>query len=640
MRLVRIGTAAISVKVGDFQWNASRLRVVIEAAREQGVHLLVTPELGISGYSLEDRITWADITRQSWANLVELAECCKNMAAFVGLPVRIGAQTFNAAALIADGRVQGLVLKKYLPMYSIFYESRNYSAWPGGTTTINGVPAGDLVFDLPFGKVSAEICEDLWSPTSPAHERVRAGAEIICNPSASPFLPGKNEERKRLVLQSAANLKSVYAYSNLLGCDNSRLVFDGGGIIADPEGIVVTGPLLSRQSWSLVTGIVDLDNLTRLRSENTTWREGASGAADHVKTITVSGLNYSQAPIEDFAAQLPRSFYIPDITPRQNSRNPYLDDLFDALVLGLRDYVEKVGVFERMIVALSGGRDSALCLLLAVEAAKSFKEGLEAEKFARRVSTIYLPTAKYSSKGTEKAARALAAELGVSFKVVSIDDEAAIALKKQAEILGSTSAIHPLAKQNLQARIRGNMILNWANSAGGIVLVTSNLSEMAVGYSTTGGDNQGGYSPIANVPKTLVSELLEYISERDDIRSLKDILAIPPSAELAPDQRDEDDLMPYVVLDDLLYLYARRRMPLVDCWRVVCKRHPDHDPEQLRKWAKDFAQRFASNQWKRDQHPVALKVMDLDLDPKTGFRFPVMQSIQYELDDLKDAKVR
>ena len=191
MRLVRIGTAAISVKVGDFPWNASRLRVVIEAAREQGVHLLVTPELGISGYSLEDRITWADITRQSWANLVELAECCKNMAAFVGLPVRIGAQTYNAAAMIADGRVQGLVLKKYLPMYSIFYESRNYTAWPGGTTTINGVPAGDLVFDLPFGKVSAEICEDLWSPTSPAHERVRAGAEIICNPSASPFLPGK-----------------------------------------------------------------------------------------------------------------------------------------------------------------------------------------------------------------------------------------------------------------------------------------------------------------------------------------------------------------------------------------------------------------------------------------------------------------
>ena len=640
MRLVRIGTAAISVKVGDFNWNAGRLRVAIEAARDQGVHLLVTPELGISGYSLEDRISWPDIARQSWANLVEIAESCKDMAAFVGLPVRIGPLTYNAAALIAAGRVQGLVLKKHLPMYSIFYESRNYTKWNGGVTKINGVPAGDIVFDLPFGMVSAEICEDLWSPSSPAHERVRAGAEIICNPSASPFLPGKNEERKRLICQSAGSLKSIYAYSNLLGCDNSRLVFDGGGIIADPEGVVAAGPILSMRSWSLTTGVVDLDNLTRVRSENTTWREGAAGPAHEKLTeiITVSGLGYSQAPVGDFAAQLPRSFYVPDVQPREEERNPYFDELFQALTLGLRDYVEKVGVFERMLVALSGGRDSALCLLIAVAAAKALKEGAKAEAYARRVSTIYLPNAKHSSKATENAARALAEELGVPFKVVSIDSESSVALKMQEEILGAASAVHPMAKQNLQARIRGAMMLNWANSAGGIVLVTSNLSEMAVGYSTTGGDNQGGYSPIANVPKSLVSELLDYISKRDGIQSLQDILAIPPSAELAPNQKDEEDLMPYVVLDDLLYLYARRRMSLVDCWKVVCKRHPDHEPEQLRTWAADFANRFAANQWKRDQHPVALKVMDLDLDPKTGFRFPVTQSIQHELDDLMEAK--
>lgn len=147
------------------------------------------------------------------------------------------------------------------------------------------------------------------------------------------------------------------------------------------------------------------------------------------------------------------------------------------------------------------------------------------------------------------------------------------------------------------------MILNWANSAGGIVLVTSNLSEMAVGYSTTGGDNQGGYSPIANVPKTLVSELLAYLSERDDIRSLQDILAMPPSAELAPDQRDEDDLMPYVVLDDLLYLYARRRHAPGGLLARCLQAPPRPRSEQLRKWSKDFAQRFASNQWKRDRRP-------------------------------------
>ncbi|MCF6286239.1 MAG: NAD(+) synthase, partial [Candidatus Hydrogenedentes bacterium] len=570
MRLVRIGTAAVSVKIGDFAWNSGRLRAAIEAAREQGIHLLVTPELGISGYSLEDRVSWTDITRHSWATLVELAEHCTDIAVVIGLPVRVGPLIYNAAALVAGGRVQGLVLKRHLPMYSIFYEGRNYTPWTGGTTIINGVPAGDLVFDLPFGMVSAEICEDLWSSASPARERVRAGAEIICNPSASPFLPGKNEERKSLVCQSAANLKAVYAYANLLGCDNSRLVFDGGGLVADPEGLVAEGRILSRHSWSLSSGIVDLDNLARIRSENTTWREGNTQVADgnDVKIVPVTGVSYAPASISDYAAQLPESFYVPSLQKRKADCNPYLDELFDALVLGLRDYFEKVGVFERFIIALSGGRDSALCLLMAVEAAKALKEGTDAKNFAKRVSTVYLPNSKYSTSGTENAAHDLAKELGVPFKVVSIDEESRIALKKQEELLGSKSAIHPLAKQNLQARVRGTMILNWANSAGGLVLVTSNLSEAGIGYTTTGGDNQGGYSPIANVPKTLVSELLDYLSKRDDIKSLQDVLAIPPSAELAPDQLDETDLMPYPVLDDLLYLYARRRMPLVDCWRV------------------------------------------------------------------------
>jgi len=181
------------------------------------------------------------------------------------------------------------------------------------------------------------------------------------------------------------------------------------------------------------------------------------------------------------------------------------------------------------------------------------------------------------------------------------------------------------------------MMLNWANSVNGLLLVTSNLSETAVGYTTTGGDNQGGYSPVANVPKTVISRLLEYVARRDNIQSLRYILEIAPSAELAPDQLDEADLMPYVVLDDLLFLFARQRMTLTECWRVLCARYPDVDREQLRAWTTDFGKRFVSNQWKRDQHPVTMKVMDLDLDPKTGFRFPVTQSIKYELDELAKA---
>jgi NAD+ synthase (glutamine-hydrolysing) len=638
MRLVKIGTASVSVKVGDFATNTARLEAAIDAARAEGVHLLVTPELGISGYSLEDRIYWADIARESWRNLERLAEKCVGISAFLGLPVRIDSQTYNAAAFVSDGEIHGLVLKRVLPTYSIFYEGRNWTAWEGGVTTVHGVPAGDLVFKTAYGKVSAEICEDLWSTASPAMDRVAAGAEIICNPSASPFVPRKNEDRKRLVVGSASNMKTVYAYANLLGCDNSRLVFDGGGMIATPDGIAAEGEILSKRWWTLTTGVVDLGDLERMRVENTTWRQGSKKRAGHEpQVVPVDGPAYTPAKLTEFAESLPKSFYVPEVKPRTHDRNPALDELFDALVLGLRDYFEKVGAFERFLVALSGGRDSALCLMIAVEAAKALKEGAEADRYADRVSTVYLPTKAYSSDATLQASKALAEELGVPFRVVPIDDGNQIALSEAEQIMGGPDKVTPIARQNIQARVRGALMLNWGNSAGGLVLVTSNLSEMAVGYSTTGGDNQGGYSPIANVPKSLCTDLLAYLADRDDIKALHHVLAIPPSAELADDQEDEKDLMPYVVLDDLLYCYARKRMELPDCWRVVCARHPNHDPEQLRAWTADFARRFAFNQWKRDQHPVALKVMDLDLDPKTGFRFPVSQSIAHELQALDDA---
>ncbi|MBI2433696.1 MAG: NAD(+) synthase [Candidatus Hydrogenedentes bacterium] len=642
MRLVKVAAASISVKVADFDWNVSRLRKAIDAAQSVGVHLLVTPELGISGYSLEDRIFWPDIARESWQALEELAPLCTGIAVFVGLPVRIEGMVYNTGALLSGGRVRGLIPKKHLPTYSIFYEGRNWTAWPGGVTEVRGVPAGDLVFDLDFGKVSAEICEDLWSATSPGRERVLHGAEIICNLSASPFTPGKNEERKRLVRGAANILKAVYVYANLLGCDNSRLVFDGGGLIATPEELLSEGTLLSRRSWTLCTAVVDLDDVVRQRSENTTWRLALSGR-QNPKFVTqlVAAKDaepYRPASTAEFVAQFPVSFFTPSLQHRETARNPYLDELFDALVLGLRDYFEKVGVFHQFLIALSGGRDSALCLLMAVEAAKSLREGTQAEKYAEHVAAVFLPNSAYTSEATQAAARALAEEVGVPIRIVAIDDEAQVALTKAEEMVAGQGPVSALARQNLQARIRGAMMLNWANSVGGLVLVTSNLSEAAVGYTTTGGDNQGGYSPIANVPKTLVSLLLDYIARRDGIKSLQKILEIPPSAELAPNQQDEADLMPYVVLDDLLYLYARRRMSLADCWRVLCHRHPDHAPEQLREWTADFGKRFAYNQWKRDQHPVPLKVMDLDLDPKTGFRFPVTQSIQHELDDLRDAQ--
>ncbi|MEK7792987.1 MAG: NAD(+) synthase [Candidatus Hydrogenedentota bacterium] len=637
MRLVKIGVAAVSVKIGDYAGNAARIIEVIESSRAQGVHLLVTPELALSGYSLEDRIWWPDVARRSWDSLERVAEHTKGVGVFVGLPIRMRNLMYNATAYVHEGRVHGLILKRFLPTYSIFYEGRNWTPWREGVTEYNGVPTGEVIFRLPYGMVSAEVCEDLWSFASPAEARVAAGAEIICNGSASPFTPLKNETRKRLVLGAAGSMTCVYAFSNLLGLDNSRLVFDGGGIIAKPDRIVAEGPILSKQPWTLTTGIVDLDEVGRMRAENSTWRQNASNPSSSAVRVVEVDAPYTPASLKEYAAQLPPSFFAPVSRDREDDVSGYLNELFDALVLGLRDYYEKVGVFDRILVALSGGRDSALCLLIAVNAAKALKAGARVAEYASRIKTVYLPNPAYSSAATEAAARGLAEELGVSFQVVTINEESDIALAKAAELSGALERVTLLARQNLQARVRGAMMLNWANSENALVLVTSNLSEGAVGYTTTGGDNQGGYAPIANIPKTLVGRLLEHLAQRNGIRSLKNIMALPPSAELASDQQDEADLMPYAVLDDLLYLFARRRMTLADCWRLLCYRHGEHDAEQLRAWTAKFGRLFAHNQWKREQLPVSLKVLDLDLDPKTGFRFPVTQSIDGELEELRAA---
>ncbi len=441
--------------------------------------------------SLDDRILWPAIAKRSWTALQELAEYCAGITVWVGLPVTHKSMMYNAAALIHDRSVLGFVMKQFLPTYSIFYEGRNWAAWEGGVTRINGLPAGNLVFRLPYADVSAEICEDRWSPDPPGRQRVLAGAEVLCNLSASPFIPLKNEGRLRGIHQTAVDLACCYVYSNLLGIDNSRIVFDGGGFIVTPSGPIAEGPLLDRRPWTLTHAVVNLDDISRARAENSTWRQYATHAAvgQDLEIVDARDGAHEPASVAEYAAQLPETFFSSSRpVPAKSPATQYLDELFDALVLGTRDYFEKSNVFDRYLVALSGGRDSALCLLLAVRAAQSLRDKPDP---AERVWSVYLPNKHYSSSATEEAARALALELGVPFNVVSIAEEASIAEQSAELLMQGRGDVTAIARQNLQSRVRGNMMLNWGNSARGLVLVTSNLSEAAVGYTTTGGDNQG-----------------------------------------------------------------------------------------------------------------------------------------------------
>lgn len=636
MRLVKIGVGCVSPRVGDLGGNRALLQELIDHARDDGVTLLCTPELGISGYSLGDRVLWDDFPDRCFDEVERLAARCTDIDVFVGTPASDESRIYNGLALVSGGEIVGITLKQFLPNYGIFYEGRQWTGWSQGATRIRGLPAGELLYRLPYGIVGAEICEDAWSVNAPSRRLALHGAEIIVNGSASPFTAGKQARRRRIVAGAADALMAAYAYANLLGCDSSRLVFDGGGMIAAPGHRLTEGERLSPEAWTLATAVVDLDALESLRTANSTWRTTTQRAdPDPTRPELVPvmrahrALEATEAPV-----QPGDTYFLPASQPTHSSTEDLLDDILDALAIGVRDYFVRAEAFDRILVALSGGRDSALTLVAAWRAVLALPGGGDP---AQRIACRYLPTKQFSSSDTRLAAVDIANELGVEMNVISIQEEFELAQRVLERMVGDTAEIKPVALENAQARIRGAMMLNWANCVNGLVLVTSNMSEFAVGYYTTGGDNQGGFAPISGIPKTLVNRLLERAAERWSLSSIQGILALTPSAELSKDQSDEAELMPYPVLDDILFLFASDRRTPVDVWRLVCTKYPDEDPERLRGWVAQFVRLFAQNQWKRDQSPVGLKMLELDLDPTTGFRFPVLQSLEDDLERLADA---
>jgi len=640
MRLVKIGVGSVSPRVGDLSGNRELIEQLIDHARDEGVTLLCTPELGISGYSLGDRVLWDGFPYRCFDEVERLAARCTDIDVFVGTPVPDESRIYNGLALLSGGAVTGITLKQFLPNYGIFYEGRQWTGWSQGATRIRGLPAGELLFRLPYGIVGAEICEDAWSVNAPSRRLALHGAEIIVNGSASPFTAGKQARRRRIVAGAADALMAAYAYANLLGCDSSRLVFDGGGMIAAPGHGLTEGKRLGPEGWALTTAVVDLDALESLRTANSTWRTTTLHAdpdPTRPELITVDrahkALEAAEAPVQPGT-----SYFLPTSQPTHSSGSDLLDEILDALALGVRDYFVRAEAFDRVLVALSGGRDSALTLVAAWRAMLALPEDYKGGGApAQRIACRYLPTRQYSTADTRLAAVGLANELGVEVNVISIQEEFELAQRMLERMVGEDGKIQPVALENAQARIRGAMMLNWANCVDGLVLVTSNMSEFAVGYFTTGGDNQGGFAPISGIPKTLVNRLLERAAERWSLSSIEAILALAPSAELSEDQSDEAELMPYSVLDDILFLYAADRRNPVDVWRLLCAKNPDEDPERLRGWVAQFVRLFAQNQWKRDQSPVGLKMLDLDLDPTTGFRFPVLQSLDDDLTRLAEA---
>ena len=634
MRLIRIAIASVNTTVGAVRSNVDRAVRIGRAAAADGATLVALNEQLIAGYAPEDLVQWRAFVDAQWVELERFAKETADLeAAFaIGLTVARGSHLYNAAAMVHGGKILGIVPKEKLPTYNVFYEARVFARGvPGLVDEIRGVPFGDLVFDFDFGTVALEVCEDLWSPDGPMRRRSYAGAEIIINLSASPYRLGVIATRREMIATRAGDNQCVVAYANLIG-GNDGLIFDGGGFVAQNGRVLCEAPRY-REGFKAVS--LDLDRTRRLRNETTTWRDDQqtfAAATPNIARVAATKPTPSRSHLT-FPPPPGHSFFLPVERPRTTAREDFCEDLLDALALGLGDYFEKTGAFKTIGVALSGGRDSLLCLYLARRwvSRRHGDLGVEGEKAkAREILRAFFMPSRYSSKETQAAAEQAAKDLDAAFTVVSIDDAFEPELARVERMLQPGEKIGAMARQNIQARIRAMRMWTWANSAGGLFLQTSNMSEKAVGYTTIGGDMEGALSVIANVPKTVVNYLLEYLLETTGSEGIRLTLQKPASAELADDMEDEKDLMPFPVLDACFALYAGEKMAPDEVAVALRAMFPDEDAARIEAWSTKFARLFVASIYKWVQAPISLHVGNLDLERERALQLPVVQRTEWQ----------
>lgn len=681
MRLIKIGMASLDTTVGAVQSN---LQKMLAAARIMIAHRAmvgVFNEQTIPGYPHEDLTQWRSFMDQQWQALCEFAQLTKVMQTerpeqdptvfVVGLTVEWNGHPKNCLAIVCAGEILGIVPKEKLPTYNVFYDGRVYSPGiPGHVADEAGVPFGDLLFEFSFGIMGVEVCEDIWSPDGPMRRRSYSGAELIVNGSSSPFRAGVLATRREMITTRAGDNQVTIVYVNQVGGQDS-LVFDGGAFVCQNGRILFETPRWKKDHVSFQ--VVDLDRTARLRRENTTWRNDCTEFLRGEKLVTVidaeamlrakgqRGPRPTYLPSADMPYPTPtsKSFFIPEEVPLKSRREEYFDDLIAAMKLALDGYFTKTGAFDRIGVALSGGKDSWLTVYIAaLYALERFAHLPTAEKMAAVHDFIHVfsfPT-RFNSAETQSITRRTASAFNLHLVEQSIEDAFARECEAACELLEwPTGGEHlpKLVRQNIQARIRGERMWNWANGARGMWLQTSNMSEKAVGYTTIGGDMMGAYSLIANLPKTVVIALIAYLGEKhaqDPVgKIIRDLLATRASAELDENQADEDDLMPFPVLDACFNLFAGEKMSPVEMHCVLRQMWsddelralaPSYEKGMLKAWVKKFCRSFLGSIFKWVQTPQAVHLGTLDLDRERALQLPVVQSREWleleKLDELPD----
>jgi NAD+ synthase (glutamine-hydrolysing) len=539
---LRCALAQINSTVGDIAGNAERIAGAIVQARERGAALVVLPELALTGYPPEDLLLKPHFADDAARALEELAMQAVDVVAVVGFPERAD-DVYNSAAVLADGRVVGVYRKLRLPNYGVFDEQRYFQAGDAPTLVeVNGA------------KVGLTICEDIWEPGPPAAAEALAGAQLIVNLSASPYHRGKGPQRERMLAQRARDSLVSVLYCNAVG-GQDELVFDGHSVAIDHTGAVVARAPQFEESITVCSLDLGAADATRLRDPRHRSEVRRARAGGEPSPRSLGSLRASARPTLPGSDQMraPRA----DLLGAE-------EEVYAALVLGVRDYVEKNG-FGGVVLGLSGGIDSALVALVATDAL-----GPE------RVTTVVMPS-PHSSDLTQNDARTIAANLGTGLYELPIGDVMSDYEQLLADAFAGQEA--DITEENLQARIRGNLLMALSNKFGWLVLTTGNKSELSVGYSTLYGDMAGGFAVLKDVFKGWVYRLVRWRNEQEGEELVPaSVIERPPSAELRPDQRDEDSLPPYDVLDAILEGYVEQDL---DAAGIVARGHPAEEVERV-----------------------------------------------------------
>ena len=631
---IRIACAVPAVKVGDVKKNTEDICSYIQKADAQNVDIILFPELAMTGYTCGDLFYQETLHNAVEAGLKQILSCSEAHPAItcvVGLPVRMGMTLANCAAVISGGELHGLVSKTFLPDYGGFNESRWFSAVEeGAVAMLNGQPMPirtDILYRVGETVVGIEICEDFFAPISPSQFQALDGAEVILNLAASPEQAGKKVDRTAQIKAHSEKCKCIYAYVSAGFTESTTdLVFSGHSVIAENGTVLAESEGVVAADYMLVQDC-DLGRIRAERRKNATFR---SAAQRYAGAMCKEGLWNNALRSDGSLYPLQKLPFIPST---KLERHAYCNSIFQLQVTGLKQRLTAIGG-ANAVIGISGGLDSTLALLVAVEAMR---------QLGRPTTDVYGVTMPCfgTSDRTYQNAWELMRTLGISSKEIVIKD----AVSQHFADIGHDPSVHNATYENAQARERTQILMDYASVVGGIVVGTGDLSELALGWCTYNGDHMSMYSVNGTVPKTLMRWMIDAISETESFAAsravLQDVLDTPISPELLPpdasgkiSQQTEDLVGPYALHDFFIYHILRFGFGPEKVYAMACRAFAeDFDKQTIKKWLVSFYRRFFTQQFKRSCMPDGPKVTSVGLGPRGDWTMPSDASARIWLEE-------